>query len=112
MFLAIEDEAASPPPAPQDGQSWLVGFPAAGDWADQDGKIAVRQAGNWLFAAPVDGLRLLNRATGQEWRFAGGWQVPERPALPTGGTTIDAEARAAIAGILTALAVAGVIPDA
>ena len=112
MCLAIEDEASSPPSAPLDGQSWLIGSEPTGDWAGRDGKIAIRQGGNWLFATPVDGLRLLNRASGQEWRFAGGWQVPERPVLPSGGTTIDTEARAAIAGIVSALVIAGLVPDA
>ncbi|MBN8483914.1 MAG: DUF2793 domain-containing protein [Sphingomonadales bacterium] len=112
MFLAIEGEAANPPPAPLDGQSWLISPAASGDWLGHDGQIAIRQGGNWLFALPVDGLRLLDRASGQEWRFSGGWRIPDRPALPAGGTTIDAEARAAIAGIIAALETAGVVPAA
>ncbi|NCU12459.1 MAG: DUF2793 domain-containing protein [Sphingomonadaceae bacterium] len=112
LFLAIEGEATSPPTLAADGQSWLVGPAATGEWAGESGQIAVRQGGNWLFATPVDGLRLLHRASGQEWRYAGGWRVPDRPALPSGGGTIDAEARLAIAGILTALTVAGLIPAA
>lgn len=110
LFLAIEDEAASPPDSPEDGQSWLVGPSPTGAWAGESGRIAVRQAGNWLFASPVDGLRLLHRTSGQEWRYADGWQVPDRPTLPSGGSTVDAEARLAIAEIVTALTVAGLIP--
>lgn len=112
MFLAVEGEAASPPAAPLDGQAWLIGVAPTGDWAGQSGRIAIRQGGNWLFATPVDGLRLLNRESGQEWRYAAGWRVPNRPALPSGGTTVDAEARTAIAGIITALSAAGIIPEA
>ncbi len=101
----------SPPAAPQDGQAWLVGSAATGDWTNQGGRIAIRQGGNWLFATPVDGMRLLHRASGQEWRFAGSWRVPERPVLPTGGTTVDAEARTAIAAIVMALSAAGIVPE-
>ncbi|MFN3516445.1 MAG: DUF2793 domain-containing protein [Novosphingobium sp.] len=112
LCLAIEGEAAGPPPAPLDGQSWLIGPAASGDWLGHDGQIAIRQGGNWLFAEPVDGLRLLDRASGQEWRFSGGWRIPDRPNPPTGGTTIDTEARAAIAAIIAVLETAGVIPAA
>jgi Protein of unknown function (DUF2793) len=109
---AIEGEAATPPATPAEGQCWLVGPGPAGDWAGQAGKIAARQAGNWLFFAPRDGMKLLNRATGQEQRYSGAWQVATRPAAPSGGTTVDAEARGAIAAILASLTTAGIIPPA
>jgi hypothetical protein len=56
-------------------------------------------------------MKLLNRATGQEIRYKAGWQVATRPAAPGGGTTIDAEARTAIAAILESLTTAGIIPS-
>lgn len=108
LFLAIEGEAASPPTAPEDGRNWLVGANPDGAWSGQAGRIAARQAGNWLFIAPVSGMRLLDKATGQEIRFFDQWRMAARPALPTGGTTIDAEARTAIAALLAALDTAGV----
>ena len=113
LHCAIEGEAAVPPavPAvPAEGTCWLVGSAASGDWAGQVGKIAARQSGNWLFIAPRDGMRVLNRATGQEIRYLGSWKIATRPALPTGGTTIDAEARAAISALIASLTTAGVIP--
>lgn len=110
LFLAIEGEAANPPATPVDGQSWLVASSPGGAWSGEHGKIAIRQGGNWLFAAPVDGMRLLHRASGQEWRYLDGWQVAARPALPAGGATIDTEARAAIAQIVAVLETAGLIP--
>jgi hypothetical protein len=110
LHCAIEGEAAAPPALPADGTSWLVGAGASGDWTGQAGKIAARQSGNWLFFAPRDGMRLLNRATGQEIRYHGSWKIAARPALPTGGTTIDTEARAAISTLIASLTVAGVIP--
>lgn len=108
MFLAIEGEAGSPPAAPEDGLNWLVGSNPSSAWSGQAGKIAARQAGNWLFVTPIPGMRLLNKASGQEIRYVDQWRIPARPALPSGGTTIDAEARAAIVALLAALDAAGV----
>lgn len=88
----IEGEASVPPVSPIDGQSWLVGASPTGEWSGHGSKIAARQAGNWLFFEPRDGMRLLNRTNGQEIRYQSGWQAPPRPAAPSGGTTIDAEA--------------------
>lgn len=110
LHCAIEGVAAAPPASPVDGENWLVGMSPSGAWSGQAGRLACRQAGNWLFVAPRDGMRVLNRATGQEQRFAGGWIVPARPAGPSGGTTIDAEARTAIEAILGCLESAGLIP--
>ncbi len=39
---------------------------------------------------------VLDRSTGQSILYRGGWQRPTAPAAPAGGTTVDAEARAAI----------------
>ena len=111
LFLAIEGEAASPPATPTEGTSWLVGANPTGDWSGKAGLIASRQAGNWLFCYPRDGMRVLNKATGQEIRFDGQWRIAARPALPSGGSTVDAEARTAIAAILVALTTAGIVAE-
>ncbi len=110
LHCAIEGESASPPPSPMNGDCWLVAANAGGGWAGQSGKLACRQAGNWIFIAPRDGIRLYNRATGQEMRYANGWHAPARPAPPTGGTVVDAEARSAIVNLVAALAQAGILP--
>ena len=108
---AIEGEQATPPAAPIDGQAWLAGAGASGVWLGQGGKIAARQAGNWLFVAPRDGMKLLNRSSGQEMRYSGGWKTAARPVLPSGGTVIDTEARTAITAVLAALTTAGIVPS-
>ena len=107
---AIEAEQGTPPAAPADGQSWLVGTGASGVWLGQTGKIAARQSGNWLFITPRDGVKLLNRTSGQEMRYFAGWKVAARPALPSGGTVVDTEARNAITSILAVLTTAGIVP--
>ena len=110
LHCAIEGTASAPPTSPVDGTNWLVGTAATGAWAGKDGKIACRQAGNWLFVTASDGMRLLDRSTGQERFYRSGWQVPGAPAAPSGGATIDVEARTAIADLIAALRQAGVFP--
>ena len=96
LHCAIEGTAAAPPVLPANGANWLVGTSPSGDWAGQAGKVACRQAGVWLFIAPRDGMRVLDRSSGQEKHYFGSWQAPSAPAVPSGGSTIDTEARAAI----------------
>jgi hypothetical protein len=110
LHAACEGEAADPPGTPAEGEAWLVASSATGEWAGEDGKLAARQAGNWLFASPNDGMRLLDRSTGQVLLYRGGWQRPAVPEAPAGGAVVDAEARTAIAGLVSALVAAGIFP--
>lgn len=111
LHAACQGEATAPPIAPTDGETWLVASGATGEWAGQDGKLAAWQAGNWLFVAPSDGMRLFDLPTGQVLLHRGGWVRAAPPATPTGGTVVDAEIRAAFAGLIAALADAGVFPS-
>ena len=111
LHCAIEGTAAAPPVMPANGTNWLVGTSPSGDWAGQAGKLACRQAGVWLFIAPRDGVRVLDRSNGQQRSYFGGWQAPVAPAAPGGGITIDAEARGAIAALVAALRLAGILPS-
>lgn len=109
LHCAIEGEATAPPAAPIEGTNWLVKAPAEGEWTGHEGKLACRQAENWMFISPRDGLKILNRATGQEIRFTGTWRAPLRPELPSGGTIIDSECRAALQAIVAVMETAGII---
>lgn len=109
---AIEGTLSAPPATPADGQTWLVGTAPSGAWSGQAGKLALRQGGNWVFASPRDGMRLLDRSTGQHRHYLGGWHAPSAPTGPSGGTTVDSEARAAILAIVAALRDAGIFPTA
>lgn len=111
LHCAIDGETGTPPSSPSDGEAWLVGVSPSGAWAGQAGRLACRQAGNWLFVTPRDGMRLLDRSTGQERHYFGNWRIPEAPGEPIGGLTVDAEAREAISGLLAALREAGVFPE-
>lgn len=112
LHPAIEGEADDPPASPAEGEGWLVGTSPTGMWNGHAGELASYQAGGWIFAAPRDGLKVLDRASGQDIRYRGGWQRPAAPAEPAGGSTVDAEARAAIAELAAALIAAGVLADA
>ncbi|WP_424942671.1 DUF2793 domain-containing protein [Aliiroseovarius crassostreae] len=45
----------TPPGAPSDGLRHIVPTGATGDWAGEDGKLAVYQENAWVFLAPVSG---------------------------------------------------------
>lgn len=127
---AVESRSLSAPPAtPQAGGLWIVASGASDAWTGQDGNIAYRRGADWSFHAPFDGLQVWIRDEQIPARFvAGAWSFgplrasrltvqdvqvvgPQQPAVatPDGGTTIDAEARTAIADILSALRNHGLI---
>jgi hypothetical protein len=111
LHCVIEGQSSSPPMSPVDGQAWLVGPSASGEWAGREGELACRQSGNWLFATPGTGMRVFDRSVGQDRRFVDDWIASVAPVEPSGGTTVDAEARAAIHEIVEALRTAGIIPN-
>lgn len=140
--LALIDAAASPaalglglnqpPAAPSPGQCWIVGTVPTGAWVGQAGALACWTSGGWRFLPPVEGMRvwivtarLWAVRDGGAWRLGearcdtlivGGQQVvgPRQPAVPapTGGTSIDVEARSAILALIARLQAHGLIePD-
>lgn len=109
LHMLVEGAANVPPSEPGEGTSWLIGPDATGDWAGRSGQIATLSAGNWIFFSPRAGMHVTDRVTGQCMRYRNGWQIPARPDLPTGGTTADTEARAAISAIVDVLTLAGLL---
>lgn len=113
---AVEEPAqADPPTAPVVGASYIVASGATGVWAGQDDAIAAFTPGGWRMVPPTDGLCVLVKSTGETLRYAnGGWSIllaAPQPAISNvvGGTTVDAESRAAISAILGALRAHGLI---
>jgi len=54
--LAVESATETAPPlSPSEGQRWIVGDSATGDWSGEDGRIAAWVDGAWMFFAPNAG---------------------------------------------------------
>ncbi|WP_336979403.1 DUF2793 domain-containing protein [Altererythrobacter fulvus] len=110
LHPAVAGERSAPPGSPDPGECWLVGAGPSGAWAGHAGELACWSAGAWIFVPPRDGMHLLDRSTGQLKLYRGGWHAAAAPALPTGGATVDIQARTAIAGLIAALGAAGILP--
>jgi hypothetical protein len=124
-----EGPRASPPAAPLAGQSWIVGPGATGAWSGHADSLAVATEGGWRFVAPIPGMSVWDKGAqaprqwdGAAWgsgriacsglRIGGKAVVGERlPTIanPSGGTIIDAEARAALATVIATLKSHGLI---
>ncbi len=120
---------ATTPTSPVPGQGWIVGAAPTGAWAGHAGSLAVWTSGGWRFVAPFEGMMVWSLADTMVFRRAGaawiggaltgrtlaldGLQVigarGAAIANPAGGSTIDAESRAALSAILTALRTHGLI---
>jgi Protein of unknown function (DUF2793) len=127
---AVESMALTAPPAsPAAGGCYLVATGASGAWAGKDGMLAGYSDGGWRFIAPVEGMRLLHRPSGEiVERRSGAWEsgivraqeiqvgglgvVRQRQSAiadPSGGSVIDAQCRATVASILAMLRTHGLI---
>lgn len=90
-----------PPLVPAEGQCWIVGAAAAGAWAGQGQAIAIWTAGGWRFATPRSGTAVTRISDGARLLFDGeNWLEPATVAAPSGGSTIDSEARTAITALI------------
>ncbi|WP_323126173.1 DUF2793 domain-containing protein [Stakelama tenebrarum] len=121
----------APPAAPGVGECWVVGTEPTGDWAEHPGAIACWTEGGWRFVAPREGMTAWVTENPGTARFRGGaWETgtvhgrllvggvqtvgARQPAIadPSGGATIDTEARTVVAQLLSALREHGLIePD-
>ncbi len=119
----------APPASPAAGDCYIVGNDPTGAWAGHALALAGYTAGGWRFVAPFAGLAVRDTASGQVAVFTtGAWELghvqattlsvagdqvvgPRLPAVvdPSGGSTVDAEARTAISAILTRLRQHGLI---
>ncbi len=114
---------ASVPSSPVIGQCWVVGASPTGAWAGHAGAIAAWTSGGWRFVAPFEGMQAWSivdavtvRRGASSWIVGGltatmisvagnqvvGARQPRVPA-PTGGATIDSQARAAMAALISGL---------
>ena len=120
---------ADPPASPDIGSCYLVGDGAPGEWQGEDGAIACFTAAGWRFVAPIEGLSVVAKSSGEalQWR-SGEWEAgiarcsevriggqtvlrERQPAIPNpaNGSVIDSECRTALEGVLSALRAHGMI---
>jgi hypothetical protein len=119
----------TPPTTPSPGQCWIIGESPNGVWSDQAACMACWTDAGWVFASPFAGMTALNLSNGQMIQYKSGQWVSgevnaaqvkvsgvqvigaQRPAIsnPSGGSTLDSEARITIASILSALRDHGLI---
>ena len=68
---------AIPPESAPDGARYLVGANASGGWAGAEGRIAIAQAGGWVFLTPRAGWRMWVEAEARLLVFNGtAWVNP------------------------------------
>jgi hypothetical protein len=109
LHCTVEGELAAPPASPLAGEAWLVSATPTGAFAGHALAIAGYTAGGWRFIAARPGLRVYDREASCFRHFTDTWQRCVRPATPSGGATVDQEARNAIDGILEKLVAAGIL---
>jgi hypothetical protein len=110
LHPSVEGEAVAPPLEPAEGDCWLVGPGATGEFEGKSGYLAFRQAGEWCFAAPLDGMRLFDRSASQFLVNISGWRREGAVSIPSAGQTVDTEARSAIEQLIGALTRHGILP--
>ena len=120
---------AAPPASPAIGNCYIIAGSPSGAWAGHAQQLAAYTSGGWRFVAPRPGMSAYVVSSGTTAMYHGGaWEVGtlygsqlivdglkvvgsrgSAIAAPTGGTTIDAEARTAISLVLSALRQHGLI---
>ena len=113
-----------PPATPDIGASWIVGSSPTGAWAGHASAIACATEGGWRFIAAREGMLVWrNDSSVFSMHRDGAWPAAavmigddivlsgRKPAVasPTGGATVDIEARAAIISILDRMRAHGLI---
>ena len=109
LHPVVEDELAAPPASPGAGECWLVAPGPSGLWVGHEGDLAAWDGTQWTFTSPNTFMAVFVRSSGRLKYYRDGWQWPGQPAAPTGGTTIDAEARPSLAQVLQVLKTAGLM---
>ncbi len=106
-----EPPRTTPPASPVLGSCYVVAAGPSGAWAGKAHCLATYTGGGWRFVTPSDGMSAYVRSSGTRAIYLeGAWELSGGPiASPSGGTTLDIEARSAIDQILTALRQHGLV---
>jgi hypothetical protein len=99
-----------PPAVPVPGACWIVGSNPTGAWRGQALALAGWTEGGWRFVTPREGMAAWHQGTRSIVRYAEGqWRAAAVVAPAAGGATVDAEARATLAGLIAGLRGLGLI---
>lgn len=121
--------ATVPPTSPAVGDCWILGTTPGDAWTGRGLHLAGWTAGGWRFVVPREGMTAWSIADGTDALFAGGsWTIgdqrcrrlviggrqvvgAQQPAVtaPSGGASIDTEARAVLAALIGAMEAHGLI---
>jgi len=106
QLAVLRRDLPAPPAAPVAGARYLVPAGATGDWAGQEGRIALHDGTGWTFLVPRPGWRARVLAEGVDLAHDGlGWT--EGPSRFGVNATPDTTNRLAVAGAATLLTHAG-----
>lgn len=111
MFGTVNDSLSVPPIEPPAGSSFRILANATAEWSGHDDEIALWIGNAWEFVPPREGATIFDQTAAIRLRFAGAWETATEPTEPTGGTTVDVEARATIAALIGALRTAGIFEN-
>ena len=111
LFPHVEAAGVNAPPAnPVAGQAWIVGDGPIGAWLGKAHQLAIWSIGGWRYVTLPLGSVIPVGNPRKMWRCAhDGWHPPVTVNLPTGGVTVDAEARHALDSLIAAITDYGVI---
>ncbi|MBV0912954.1 DUF2793 domain-containing protein [Anianabacter salinae] len=85
--LRIVSERPDPPADPAEGDVHAVTSGASGLWAGQEGRLALRLSGAWVFVSPRAGWSAWHAADARAVRFDGTDWIAEGAAMPLGAIT-------------------------
>ncbi len=104
----VNDSLATPPGSPVEGSRYRVLANGTDEWLSHDDEIAIHVGGAWEFVVPHEGMSIFDSTARTSYFFANGWQAAIEPPLPTGGSVVDSEARAAVSLLIEALRTSGI----
>lgn len=131
VVQAVVEEAPrnDPPANPAPGQTFIVGSAPTDDWTGRRSSLAIFTESGWRFVEAFESMQAQMKGSGLTARYRNGeWRVGEEtvavilvegqavlrkrfgPILdPSGGSMVDQQARATLAGVLAAMRHHGLI---
>lgn len=90
QLSVIDKDLTVAPGSPSNGDIYIVGQGATGTWATQDGKIAVRDNGAWVYLDALTGLIAYVEDEGVYYRYDAGWALLLETISAPGNTKFQA----------------------